>query len=93
MRKTPLLVYSLLGLYTIAPLLGMVIAVVITSACNCELDVNKPRPCLLGGRDIGRQMADLALSSMLFLFTLPTGGLAIIIYTLVLARIKASPAG
>ena len=80
MFKRPLLVYTVLVLYTVGPLLPMLLASAIASHYGCQLDEGGLYPCVVGGRDIGGALGSMFVFAWLELFTLPSGTLALFIY-------------
>lgn len=91
MRKipAPVIVYVLLVLYTASPIICVLIASGIAGHYNCVLDESGAHPCMVGGRDIGGTLVTLFVTGWLMLLTLPTGGTALLIYTIGLISAKS----
>ena len=87
MKKT-LLIYAAILLYTAAPIICVLIASGLASAFGCRVDESGKQPCMAFGRDIGGLLVNLFVSGWFMLVTIPTGGLALLIYTIFLAASK-----
>lgn len=77
-------VYLLIGLYTVAPLLSVLAALAIASATGSQLDEGGPHPAVVFGIDIGHALYTMFVLGWLSFFTIPTGLLALVAYTIVL---------
>ena len=86
----PVLVYSGLLLYTVLPLLCVLVAGAIANHFGCRLDESGAHPCIVGGSDWGGTLITLAVAGWFMLVTIPTGAIAIILYTVALLIAKAS---
>ncbi|CAN5872248.1 hypothetical protein BH24DEI2_BH24DEI2_15000 [soil metagenome] len=96
--KRPVLVYVALLLYTVGPVLSVVIASAVAYRYGCRLDESQAHICLVGGWDAGATLYAMSVSAWLALVTLPSGALALLGYTvllvifLVVSRKKRPPA-
>ena len=81
-----LLTYGAIGLFTAAPLVPTILAFVVAAFADCNLNINKSQPCMAWGRNIGGVLEMGLFSGFLLIFTLPVGGIALVIYTLLLAK-------
>lgn len=73
----PVKIYLLLALYTIAPIVSVLIASGIASATGSRLDEAGPHPCIILGIDVGPLLSAMFVAGWLTFFTVPTGLLAI----------------
>ena len=85
----PIIIYLVLILYTVAPIICVLIASGLAAAFGCRVDESGKQPCMAWGRDIGGLLVNLFVSGWFMLVTFPTGGLALVIYTIVLAGLKS----
>ena len=65
------LIYSALGLFAVAPLFCTIAAAAIAEINHCTIDINKPKPCMVGGRDIGGSLANWFFSGIFLVLTVP----------------------
>ena len=82
MRRS-FVVLILIVLYTIAPILSVLLAGIMANSLGCKLDEGQARQCMCLGIDIGRPLYALGVAGWLALVTLPTGLLAMIVYVVV----------
>jgi hypothetical protein len=102
MRKRWILLgYGVILLWMLWPLLSILVAGGIASAGNCQLDEGSVHPCVVLGRDLGETLYTLFVLGWFSLITLPTGGIALAVFTVVVLvlvsrarrrRTAASPA-
>ena len=95
--KRPVLVYTILLLYTVGPIVSMLAASAVAARFGCRLDEGSVHTCVVVGVDLGGTLYFMAVSAWFALVTLPSGGLALIGYTVALVvflivRRKAPPA-
>ena len=92
MLKRRLIVYTVLVLYTVGPILPMVLASAVASRYGCLLDESGVSPCVVAGRDLGGILSFMFVSAWFALLTLPSGVLALIGYSAyVTSRRKVPP--
>lgn len=85
----PALVYALLTLYTLSPLLCVLLSLGIARLFGCPLDESGTQPCRAFGQDIGGFLVALFVTGWLFFITLPTGSIAVLLYSVFLLRAKS----
>jgi hypothetical protein len=78
--------YGVIVLWMFLPMIPVVIASVIASACGCELNEADAHPCIVFGRDIGGVLYKMAMIGWFGLLTFPTGILALIQFTVQIVR-------
>ena len=88
--KRPVLVYAALLLYTVGPVLSVMIASAVASRYGCRLDESQAHTCLVGGWDAGATLYAMSVSAWFALVTLPSGGLALLTYTVLLVILATS---
>ena len=69
-------------------MIPVVIASVIAWICGSQLDESGPHPCIVFGRDIGGLLADMAMMGWFGLLTLPSGFIALGIFSMIIKRRK-----
>ena len=79
-RKT-LTIYAALLVYTLAPIASVLIAASIAKLAGADVDEGRSHPCVILGIDIGGLLYSMFVLGWLGLITLPTGGLAILIFS------------
>jgi hypothetical protein len=72
-RRGMFIIYLIIGLFTVAPILSVVIAASIAGACGCKLDEGDAHPCIVLGVDIGGVLYAMGLAVWLIPITLPIG--------------------
>ena len=84
------IVFTLIALFTLAPIISVVICGVIANAYGCKVDEGSVHPCIVNGQDYGHLLYTLGVSGWFMLVTLPVGGLAgaAWLVTLILHRAK-----
>ena len=68
--------------WTIFPVVCVLIVFAVAPMFGCEVNEGSPTPCLVFGVDIGKILYTLGVMGWLGVVTLPTGGLALVAYTL-----------
>jgi hypothetical protein len=81
-------IFILIVLYTLAPILSVLLASLIANALGCRLDEGQAHPCPCLGVDIGEPLTVMFVAGWLALITLPTGLLAMIGYMILAAMSK-----
>jgi hypothetical protein len=71
-------------LWTIWPVVLVVIAGAIASANGCELNETMINSCIVNGREIGNTLYSMGVMGWFMLVTIPTGLLALLIFLLLL---------
>ena len=82
--KRPVLVYTVLLLYTVGPVVSMLVASAVATRFGCRLDESGSHTCVVAGLELGETLYFMAVSAWFALVTLPSGGLALIGYTVAL---------
>jgi len=77
-------IYCFILLYSFGPLLGVFLACGIASATGSRLDESGVHPCIIHGVDYGGALLDLFVCGFFMFLTIPTGLLAMLIFTVVL---------
>jgi hypothetical protein len=77
-----LLIYSVITLWTLLPILCVLVASAVASACGCTVDEGAVHPCFVFNIDIGTLLYTLGVMGWLGLVTLPTGAIAFVLYTI-----------
>ncbi|MCE2754287.1 MAG: hypothetical protein LW720_20710 [Pirellula sp.] len=76
--KNIIIAYVIIILYTIAPILSVMIASSIAQATGSQLDEGGAHPCIVFGFDIGGTLAIMFVMGWFALVTIPTGILSLI---------------
>lgn len=81
--RTTFAVFALIVLYTIGPILCVLLCALIANALGCQVDEGSIHPCNCLGVDIGGPLYALGMMGWFALVTLPTGLLAMVVYFVV----------
>lgn len=81
-------IFMLIVLYTIGPILCVLLGTLIAKTLGCQVDEGSVHPCNCLGVDIGGPLYALGMMGWLALITLPTGVFALIVYSAVLLAMK-----
>jgi hypothetical protein len=73
-------IFMLLVLYTIGPVLSVLLASLIANVLGCNLNEGNVHPCKCLGIDIGELLYSMFVMGWLALVTLPTGAMAILAF-------------
>lgn len=94
-KRNIIWIYSIIILYSLGPLLCVLISCAIASATGSRLDEAGVHPCMIHGVDFGGVLSTLFVSGWFMFLTIPSGFLAILIFTAVLLfrRHRAKRAG
>lgn len=84
MKRSSLIIYTVLVLYTVGPFLSMLVASAVAEQYGCRLDEAGVHPCLVVGKDIGGTLNTMFVFAWLGLVTLPSGALALVVYSIYL---------
>jgi hypothetical protein len=77
-------VLLLILLFTTAPIISVAVAGWIAESNGCILNESQPHPCIVNGVDQGDNLYALGVMGWFMLVTIPLGGLAFIVYVLIL---------
>ncbi len=83
-------VLAIIVLVALAPLGSVVACGWIANAHGCKVDEGSVHPCMINGKDYGQLLYTLGVLGWLMLVTLPVGGLAFMIWLIVLFLHRAS---
>lgn len=79
-RKTKLIGWLLIALWTFSPILSVLIASAIASAFGCQLDEGGTHPCMAFGADIGESLYTMFVMGWFFFLTIPSGLVAAVVF-------------
>ena len=85
----PIYIYWAIILYSITPFAASTVAFSIANIAGAKLNEGGPNPCIVLGYDLGHMLYSMLGFGWLFLFTLPTGFILLIIFTIFLFIRKA----
>ena len=80
-RQRNAIVYGVIVSWMVFPIFCVLIVVVISALWGCTVNVGSPAPCIVFGVDIGRTLYILRAMGWLGIVTLPSGGVALGLYT------------
>lgn len=83
-RKTKLIGWLLIALWTFSPILSVLIASGLASAFGCHVDEGSAHPCMAFGTDIGGLLYTLFVMGWFFFLTIPSGLVAAVIFLVVI---------
>jgi hypothetical protein len=87
-RRFPSLAYGLvlaaILLLSLLPVISVLVAYAIANANGCALDEGSVHLCLVGGQDLGSLLYTLGVLGWLMLATLPLGGIAVVVWLVIL---------
>ena len=75
--------YCLIFLYSVAPILCVLISSVVASAAGSRLDEGGSHPTYVLGVDVGGVLYALFVCGWFMLLTVPTGFIAMLIFTII----------
>jgi hypothetical protein len=82
MRPRNILIgYGVIGLWTISPMISVLLASAIATAFGCALDEGGVNPCVVLGKDLGPSLYTLGVMGWFFLLTVPSGLIAFTVFT------------
>ena len=88
------IVYGVIVSWTAFPLVCALIATLVAAICGCTLNETAAAPCVVFGVDLGKTLYTLGVMGWLGVVTLPTGGAALVLYTIfVVAQRRISQRG
>lgn len=79
-----LLVLALILVFTLAPIGSVVACGWIANAHGCRVDEGSVHPCVINGVDRGQLLYTLGMMGWFMLVTLPAGGLALLVWIVIL---------
>lgn len=72
--------FLLIGLWTFAPILSVLIASTVASGFGCQLDEGGSHPCMVAGTDLSELLYSMFVMGWFFFVTIPTGLIAALIF-------------
>lgn len=78
--------YGVILLWMFLPLIPVLIAGAIASHYGCQVDESGPHPCIVFGKDIGGTLCSMGVMGWFGLLTFPSGFLALLLLTKMVAR-------
>ena len=75
--------YAVIALFAGWPILSVAAAGTIASWNGCTLHEGFKNPCIVNGRDIGGTLYSMGVMGWLMIATVPLGGIAFVLWTLV----------
>jgi hypothetical protein len=75
------IVYGIIVSWMVFPVVCVLIATAISAIFGCTVTESSPEPCIVFGIDMGRMLHILAVMGWLGIITLPSGGIALALYT------------
>ena len=78
--------YGVIVLWTFLPMVPVVVASVIASACGCKLDEGSAHTCIVLGKDIGGVLYSMGVMGWFSLLTVPSGFLALVVFTVMIIK-------
>ena len=82
-RKTKVIGFLLIALWTFSPILSVLIAGGLASAFGCQLDEGSVHPCTAFGTDIGEGLYTMFVMGWFFFITIPSGLVAAVIFLII----------
>jgi hypothetical protein len=87
-KRFPWILYFILLVpilaFTFAPIGSVVACSVLANAYGCKVDEGSVHPCMINGVDRGQLLYSLGVMGWMMLVTLPLGGLAILVWIVIL---------
>jgi hypothetical protein len=74
------IVFGVILSWTVFPLVCVLLAATVAAVCGCSINEGSPDPCVIFGTDIGKPLYILGVMGWLSIVTLPTGGIALLVY-------------
>ena len=84
------IVLAAILLIAVAPIISVIVAGWIANANGCALNEGSINPCVVNGTDIGGTLYTLGVMGWLMLATIPLGGLALLVWLIVAAIMRAA---
>lgn len=82
-RRTKVIGFLLIALWTVSPILSVLIAGGLASAFGCQLDEGSVHPCMAFGADIGGLLYNMFVMGWFFFLTVPSGIAAAVIFLII----------
>ena len=83
-RLRNVLVYGVIASWSLFPLVCVLIVMAVSALCGCTVNESSPTPCVVLGVDIGKALYTLGVMGWLGFVTVPSGGIALVLYTIFL---------
>jgi hypothetical protein len=80
-RQRNAIVYGVIVSWMVFPIFCVLIVMAASVLSGCAVDEGSPAPCIVFGVDIGRTLYILRAMGWLGIVTLPSGGVALALYT------------
>jgi hypothetical protein len=74
------IVFGVILSWAVFPLVCVILAAIVSALCGCSINEGSPTPCFVFGTDIGKPLYILGVMGWLSIVTLPTGGIALLVY-------------
>lgn len=87
-RKITWIGCGIIVLWTIFPILSVLISSGVASAFDCQLDEGGVHPCMAFGTDIGEELNMMFVMGWFFFLTIPSGVVALVIFLIVMAIVS-----
>ena len=78
------IVVALIVIIALAPIGSVIACGVIANAYGCRVDEGSVHPCVINGKDYGQLLYTLGVMGWFMLVTIPAGGLAFVLWLIVL---------
>jgi hypothetical protein len=82
-RKAILIGYGLILLWMILPMISVLTASAIADASGCTLNEGSSHSCIVLGTDVGETLYTMFVMGWMFFFTVPTGLVALVVFTVI----------
>lgn len=82
-RRTILIGYGVIVLWTLLPMISVLTAGAIAQAAGCALDEGRVNPCTVAGMDVGEALYTMFVMGWMFFLTVPTGLVALVLFTVI----------
>ena len=81
-RLRNVIVYGIIASWSLFPLVCVLIVMAVSALCGCTVNEGSPTSCLVLGVDIGKALYTLGVMGWLGFVTVPSGGIALVLYTI-----------
>jgi hypothetical protein len=78
--------YGGILLWMFSPVIPVVMASLIASACGCKLDEGSAHTCIVFGTDIGGMLYSMGVMGWFGLLTIPSGLLFLVVFTVMIIK-------
>lgn len=83
-----IIIVSAILLFTISPILSVLIASLIADGFNCELNEGLVKPCMINGKDYGETLSSMFIAGWFIFLSIPAGGFLLVLYPILLLLIN-----